>query len=729
VKLSVQSWTSLGLAVLAVGSVAAVLLTRSAPGTTERIERSKNLIAVFRESEVDKLHFTSRGSAFRIERVKRGATAPRANDDEFVLFAPNREPADGAAVDRVISGVGFATPVRRLEGGDRRSLGLDAPEVTLELAMGASVFRIALGKAAPSPAGAAYVEVTGVPGGDVLAVVAKDFAELLRSTPDDFRERAFVGLGREDIKELAFERPGSTLRLERAGSSFRIDGKVRADRDRLEPVFQALSRLEARRFLGVVEAEKARAVPPALMLRVTPMDAKAPPRIVELGGKCPGHDDEVVAIAKSPRARAGCVERTLLGALELEPEALVDEHPFAARPDEVETLTIERDRRRLVLTRRGSAWLLREPTEATVELQAGNERLAAILGASASVVRDADARSLGLEPPEGRVVVTRVAENDKAVEEKLEIGRRQPDGSLAVRRADDGAVLSLSRDAARAFAVDATLLKSLRIADFALSALVELELSAPERQILRRAPSGFELIEPRGYAHDGALATDAVLALGSLTALRFVADEDDGTFGLAAPALVARARYDADGGANTLALVVGRATPGGFFAKLEAVPSVFVIERSVAERLGTLLIDRSAFMADPKTLARVTITANGVTRALERRHDELVAAPPSGIDAAVTARLIEALGSLRAEAAIHTGGPRPDEGFAKPVLEVRFEPLPGLGKPRSFRVGTSAAPSGPLSGVRTAAHFARVEAVDATFLLADAKLKPLFDLF
>jgi hypothetical protein len=728
VKLSVQQWTSVGLALFALCSVAAVLVTQSTPGTSERAERSRNLIAVFRENEIEKLTFTSRGNSFRIERVKRDA-APRANGDDFELFAPEREPADGAAVDRVISGLGFATPVRRLTAGERPTLGLDAPEVTLELRMGDSVLRLKLGKSAPSPAGAAYVEVTGAPGGDVLAVVSKDVAALLRSTPDDFRERALVGLGRNEVKELAFERQGSVLRLVRADSSFRIDGKERANRDLLEPVFQALSRLDARRFLAVAEAETARAAPPALVLRVTPSDATAPPTVVELGGNCPGHEDEILAIARSPRARAGCVERTLLGALAVEREALFDERPFAARPDEVETLAIEREGRRLVLTRRGSAWLLREPTEAAVELEAGNERLAAVLGASASIVRNPDAKRLGLESPEGRVIVTRLGDDDKAVEEKLEIGRKQPDGTLGVRRADDGAVLTLSRDAARAFAVDTTLLKSLRLVDFALSALSELELSAPERQLLRRAASGLELALPRGHAHDGALATDAVLALGSLTALRFVADADDGSFGLALPTLVARARYDADGGSNAVGLVVGRATPGGFFAKLESDPSVFVIERSVAERLGKLLIDRSAFMADPKTLARVTISANGVTRTLERRHEELVAAASSGIDAAVTTQLIEALRSLRAEAAVHTGDPRPEEGFAKPVLEVRFDPLPGLGKPRSFRIGASGAATGPLSGVQPAAHFARAEGVDATFLVADAKLKPLFDLF
>ncbi|HEX6766056.1 MAG TPA: hypothetical protein VF103_11275, partial [Polyangiaceae bacterium] len=136
------------------------------------------------------------------------------------------------------------------------------------------------------------------------------------------------------------------------------------------------------------------------------------------------------------------------------------------------------------------------------------------------------------------------------------------------------------------------------------------------------------------------------------------------------------------------------------------------------------------FMADPKTLTRVVITSNGVTRTLERRNDELVPAASSGIDPAVAPRVAEALEALRAEAAVHTGAARANEGFAKPALEVRFEPLPGLGAPRSFAVGASGSPSNPAADASfQAAHFARARDVDATFLVADSKLKPLFDLF
>jgi hypothetical protein len=726
VKLSGQQWLSLALAVLAALSAAVVVLTRDVPGTGERLDRSRNLLGVWREDEIRSVTFHAGRKSFRLER----GAGPETTARRFALLAPEREDADGAAVDRLISGLGFATPLRRVDGGEKAAFGLEKPVAALEIAMGETTLRVSLGKEAPSPAGAAYASVARDQEQAELFVIAKDVAALLLMTADDFRERSLVRIGKSEVAELVLTRAEKPLRLVRAGGGFRIEGAERASRDGLEPVFEALARLELQRFSSLSEAETARRGAPLLVVRVKPTDEKLGESVVELGGSCPGSPDAVVAVARSPRVRAGCVERSLLAQLEVEREALVDRAPFQARADEVETLRIERGEKKLVLTRRGSSFLLREPSEAAVELDAGNERIAAVLRAAAELAERPDPKALGLEPPSGKVIVTRVAENDAAVEETLFLGRTDADGTLAARRADDGAVLLFGRDAARAFAVDATLLKGLRVVDFALSSLVELELTAPEPQRLRRTASGFELVQPPGFVHDGGLATDAVLALGSLVALRFVADADDGTFGFSTPTLVASARWDGDGGVRSARLVVGRSTPGGYFAKLDGDPSVFVIERSVADRLGTLLVDRSVFMGDEKTLARVTITANGVSRTLERKRDELVPAASSGIDPSVAARLIEALGALRAEAALHTGPARPHEGFGKPALEVRYEPVPGLGKPRSFRVGASAVASGaPTEGARQAARYARAEGVEATFAVADAKLKVLFDLF
>jgi hypothetical protein len=303
VKFSSAQWTSIGLAVLALCSVTLVLVTASRPTTTEISERSRNLIAVWHDDEVRSLKFSAKGVEFRIERLEATDAEP-SKEDDFVLHAPEREPADGAAVDRLISSLGFATPVRRLEDADPNALGLAKPDVTIEVATTKATLRLSLGKSAPSPDGAAYVSVTHGENENVVAVVSKEVAALFRMRPDDFRERAFIRFGKSDIREVALEQPGATIRLVRAGETFRIDGKMRANRDHIEPLFAALSRLDAKRFLAVAYAEKARGETPFLVVRVTPSDAKAKPAVIELGGACPDAADEIVAIARSPPTRS-----------------------------------------------------------------------------------------------------------------------------------------------------------------------------------------------------------------------------------------------------------------------------------------------------------------------------------------------------------------------------------------------------------------------------------------
>jgi hypothetical protein len=321
------------------------------------------------------------------------------------------------------------------------------------------------------------------------------------------------------------------------------------------------------------------------------------------------------------------------------------------------------------------------------------------------------------------VVLTVLGDDDKAAEEIVELGRVNPDGTLHVRRKEDGVVLAIGRDGARAFQIDTTLLRSRKVLDFALSALAELELSGPEPQLLRRSPLGFELVTPPKLGHDGELATNAVLALGSLTATRFVAEEDDGSFGFEKPTLTAKIRLDpGDAGVSEKTLVVGRSTSGGAFAKLEGTPGVFVIERGVVERLSVLLVDRGKFLVDANGLARLTLSTPAKTLEFVRRAGTLASAG-GDVDATALAQALEALSTLRAEAAVHTGPALESEGFAEPVLRVRLEPTQGSGNPRTFSIGKSDEYRGQ------PVRFARADGVAATFVVAEAKLRPLLELF
>jgi hypothetical protein len=706
---------SLVLAAVAVASAALVFATRNAPTTAETSERSNHVLPVWRKDEIGRIALEIGKERLEIERA----------GDAWNLTLPVREPADAAAVDRLLDGIGFATVSRRVTSEDRARHGTATPRARLVLGAGERSYTLSLGAETPTPAGAAYVEVADPSGSRTVSVVTREVAALLLTPPDDFRRHALVGFGTRELGALEIEGAHGKLRLVRGkGVGFLLDGKERADRDRSEPLLAAVSGLSATRFLELAAAERARAGTPALSVRLFRRNSAEKPEILEIGGPCPNQPDEVVAIARAPFARAACVKREAAAPLLLMAPALRATAPFSARKDEVETLLLERGGRSLVMTRRGNGFRLQKPSEADIDLEAGNQRLEAILRAPAELVANPAPKELGLEPPSGRAVLTVIGDDDKASEETLELGAVKPDGTLYVRRAEDGVVLAVNRDAARAFQVDSTLLRSRKILDFALSALAELELDVPEHQLLRRSPNGFELALPRGFEHDGELATQAVLALGSLTAQRFVADEDDGSFGFEKPLLTARFRVDAgDAGTNDGKLVVGRAAPGGYFAKLTSAPGVFLIERAVVERLSVLFVNRGVFLGDPKLLARLRFESAGKQVVLERRAGELVPAAGSGLDAAALAPALEALAALRAEAAVHTGPARANEGFVAPALTVTLEPSPGLGPPRSFRIGKSD------SFLDQSVRYARADGTDATFVIAESKLRPMFDLF
>jgi hypothetical protein len=93
------------------------------------------------------------------------------------------------------------------------------------------------------------------------------------------------------------------------------------------------------------------------------------------------------------------------------------------------------------------------------------------------------------------------------------------------------------------------------------------------------------------------------------------------------------------------------------------------------------------------------------------------------VDQNVLTPALEALAAQRAEAAIHTGKAQPSEGHGSPVLELSMEPSPGLGAPRRLRIGAQEVFRG------LPVRYARVDGIDATFVVAESKIRVILDLF
>jgi hypothetical protein len=723
---------NLALAAVAAALVVVVIVTSRHVTTDEREARERNLLSAFREPAITRISL-SRGDRRLV--VQRSSEADAA-ESSWRLSEPIEEEAEAYAMDKLLGSLEFATWVRKIEPEeiDRAAFGLDQPEWVLGVEMDQIRYELRLGKEAASPKGARYLELLarGAPGSGV-GVISRDLVSELGIDVADLRGRQIMPYLSDALRAITLEGQGGLRRLSALGENrWRFDdmlGGVRVDREAFDSVLLQFARTKAEHFLELPAAERAIAEAGADSVRVTmiPKQPDRPRGLVIVGGRCPASDNDVVALRKQPEPVAACVPKSVMPGLITPAEALIDRSLFSLRKDEVESIAIVRGDRKLELERKKDGFVMRAPVKADVELETGNQHLEAIVRVRGTLIEKPDPKKLGLEPAKGRASVRSVAESDaKLIEETIEIGAPSADGSLAVRRSADGAVLALDRDAARLLAADASLLRKRRLLDFAPSELLSVELESKGlHQRIRREPSGsFTLELPKEASHDASLATALVDLLGSLEADRWVASADDGSFGLAAPTVRARITLEhKDGGTREHALSVGAATSGGHFSKLETeppLPGVFVLPRSTLETLQTPLLDRSLFMVAPDAAQRVVLTHRGGTLSLEKRGELWHA---EELSPARIAQIGEALASLRAEAAIRIGAAAPSEGFAKPELSVRVEPAPGPGaqKPWTFRIGAGDSWRG------ISVHFARRDGVDATYVIARSKLRAILD--
>jgi len=282
-------------------------------------------------------------------------------------------------------------------------------------------------------------------------------------------------------------------------------------------------------------------------------------------------------------------------------------------------------------------------------------------------------------------------------------------------------VLRVPREHARAFALDSTLLYARKLTEFGPSSFISAELDQNgKKQLLRHEGQALRLAQPKGFEPDGVLSADLIQALGALTAERFVADKDDGTFGFAHSPLSVRFAFKKDDGAQTeRVLRFGSETALGVFATLDEGGPVFILTRSVQDACSALLINRANFTASPEALNGLTLEAGSRSLRLERQGERFVAVPSSALPNDRVAELLDALGDLRPEAGIHIGPAEPAEGFAKPTLTLRLTPRSGPVQIVSIGAGDA--------WHSTSVFYLRVSGIDATFVVAQSKVRALSD--
>lgn len=717
---------------IALALMVLVVSTRERVTTSEAEARSDNLLQVYKESDITRLRFERKDSAFTLVRTR----MDDAGEATWAIKEPMVEDAEPFSVQKLLGTLEFSSALRRIkpEEVNRAAFGLDAPDLVIHVDMGEIKYRLRLGKEAASPKGARYLEIAGegAPGKGVV-LASKTLVDELGLDLDGFRERYVMPYLSTVLDRMTIDGTGGLRKLRRADwhDGWRFDGMLadaRTSRPALDRVLTQFARTRADRFIDAAVAEKALAGSETVTVTMTPMNKKDPVGVVVVGGACPGTESDVVALRQKPDRVAACVPRSVLGGLTTPADALVDRTLFWMRADEVEGFEVKRGEDRLALDRKETGFVLRAPHEGEVDAEAGNGRLEAILHATGTVVPTPDRKALGLDPPQGKVSTRSAASEDSKVrEEVVFLSAPTADGRVYAERQHDGVVLELGREAARALVADAALVRSRTVLDVPVADVARVEIDGTPHQVIERAESGeLRLTTPAGFEIDGALALELIDAVRQLTVERWVADKDDGTYGLAAPLLTARITVRSkDGHSKDQVLRLGRPTATGTYASLDGDPGVFVLPRRLRETLTTFVMDRGAFLLDPLLATKVTLETPERTVVLERRGDEFVETDPGEpLSADGVRKIADTLASLRAEAAVEVGPARAEQGLDRPVLTVRIEREPGHGEkssPIGFRVGAGDSWRG------VSIHYVRVDGVPATYAVARSNVHALLE--
>ncbi|TKD00812.1 DUF4340 domain-containing protein [Polyangium fumosum] len=748
-KIAKKHATTLVLSALAIGAGAYVFVVdRGSVTTEEATQRKKNVLLAWRPDEITEVVIEQGASSAKLTR-----TPPDALGQHFweVTIGGERFPAEAQIVDQLLGTLEFATHERVIapDSVDRAASGLDAPRARLVVTTPGRTTTLAIGGPAQAPAGAAIVEVHE---GDRASfqVITKELVTALALDPSSLRSRDLLPYPTPDVTRFQIEGPSGMFALARptdGGDALLLDVPAkdagrRASRAATDEFESTFSRMRAEAFLSDEAAR--RASTPTATLTLTPKDTTKPKGILVLGGACPDKPDLVVALQTAPTRAAACVPASFLDALSKPEGTFVDRNAFFATIDEIHEVTLTAGDRRIELARKGTGFHERAPEDRDIEGDTGRLFLESLLALRAKdFLALGDRASLGLDPPQGKVRLVSVLPSrnpdggdDDRIEELL-IGKPQGD-LVPVLRVSDSALLGIPADRARVLFPSKITLRSPTVIDAPQTSLRAMRITEGDRvqQLERTAEGSFALKEPRGKNLTADLGFGAELAasLLPLRVERFVAERDDGSFGLANPRLVIELDLAAanDAGAHTVRLLLGAPTTGGSFARLDGDDAVFVINPKIEAAAGKWLLDRSIFTLDVTEIQKVTLTPSDrrkpplvldrVGDALRIQGDETATAKAAAIR--------DALADIIPEGAVRIGPPRKEEGLDPPAVVITIERRgldpdapPAVDPQRTLRISLGAGDAFRGTNVT----YARRDGIDATYAIAQAKTRVFFD--
>ncbi len=735
--------TTAGLVVLLAAGTAYVVATRHAATTGELGERKANLLSVFRGDDVTELVMDRDGVKTRVFR--RDPKAEPGSEGRLFRLDDGKELADQWAVHKALQSLEYATYVRELRPSeiDRETMGLTKPRFTVTLTMGKLTERLSVGGPAASPEDSVYVDVDGR-----VFVSRKEALAQLDVPRDALRTRTIVPYFSPDLRALSIVRGATELTFTKKDPLWLVrapDGlEARADRRELDPIIMSFADLKAEHFLDDQAAKDAQAKAQLVVLGMTPKDTAKPKGELVLGGDCPEKPGLIVARRLSPTPLAACVARPAYDRMiALDALSVPDRHAFSLREDEVEEIQIEEGDKTLELARKDKGFHQRKPTDAELSREQVTGLLKALTQAMSAKMPEKGAlakvrATVTLTPVVGGDVDKDAAVRVGVVEKGKEVGGlkasadhppevvlvgEERDGKVPILRKADGALLELSPEDARAFGYRSTQLRSTRIVDASMESMRRLVLTRPAgRHVLERSEGGvWSIAEPKGFSVDLMTLSRLADQLGRLTADSWVADKDDGRFGLGDRSRRGFEITYKDGEATkTVKVALGDEGGGGVYGEVVGQEGVFVAPKAVLAALDETAIDATTTVPSLRDGAEVRVVRRG-GRALELvvAGDalKLSEGDKSGFPEGRLATLREALLDLKIESTVHLGAAKKDEGLGQPRLELRVR-AKGTSE---FRLAIGAGDA--LRGVSV--FYARRDGVDAVFAIAASRVRVL----
>jgi hypothetical protein len=707
-----------------------VLFDRGSLGTRDLEARQGSVLPELVRDRIVKLELQHKGVTTVLERN------PEAETDEEQLWrvtAPYQAAADQDAVDTVMGDLEWLHPKRTLRGvstEDLKRFGLTAPRYRAWFTVGKERLGVRVGTETPQHDGV-YVAASEP---NTVFIVGKDFAEALAQPAEHYHTKTLhEGVLTSTARRVEVRDAAGTRMVKRAPDALWMVVEPSASKDMLaataeiSALIEAADQLKATRYVssdksalaryGLAPAQLEVAIHKRSKIDLEGKGNEGPELLalrVRAGAPCEGQPTERY-VTVGDAGVVFCAQNADLDNLKLPGDKLIETKLLPIDPRDLHGARITRGDRSLLLERVGGIPQPGAPEPWRYEQKRGDKIVAQGSARDGSIddyfsalraaesVKDASASGSA----KGANFTATFLRDQSKPELVLHVAVRGLEEALVQRQAEPH---SLVFPAAAVELLDpsAAPFKPLELLQHNEANLRSLELTrggATERVERTDAGAPFTVKAPIELEADRIALADVARLFSTLQAVRFVADAAEPVHGLSTPAVEVRASYAAqgeDGKPASSLLRIGAATEGGYFAQLEADPSVFVVSAQLAELLKAPLASRTLLATPLDRIAGIEVTHGGRSTRVEGASD-----------------LAQKVATLRAVSAVSYGAPTADQGFKAPFATLRVERTSGEAA-LELLIGAQA-PTGD--------RYARRRDVDVTLLVpanaVEALLAPL----